>query len=720
MRLALVLAILLCACGHRKRPPKPPLFPELERVSPAFVAELRTQIEDASRAWGETTPAIAPGGGIPDGWAILKILVEQHEGEVRSVWMSWPDKDASAEAPAIRLGELADAELRAALRRGLAAQELHYALRRKLAIALCREGDAASVEALVDRAIDRREHPDVRDAILERLHRTQAKPPPRLRDALYLPFNGLDRIAAATLARMGDPEAPSLVLEGLEAGTEPGHFVAASVAITGKGEEYPRNGLVVPEGEDYGEAQRRTIRPHVDALREWMRGAPPTEFERDRHAYLDGERRRRELSIASFEDILARGDDYDLASAILVATGDKHREENLERLDRLARLARRRAEGLADAEARILALNGILLHGRKERDARAAASGKVSRLDHVLASDTGNCLGWSCFYLAVGERCGLPLRAVRAPGHMFVRYDDGTSRRNIETTSLGEARSDESYREGEFGTEDLAPRQVVADALNSAACTAAYHERYDEACDLIGKSLVLDPGFGMAYLNRAKFVFHARLDADDRVVADIEKSLALHPDRAGCRRTAAGLLVALGRVERALELYTEADALDPSPTAKAGRANCLSLLGRVDEARAEAGDPMPLFLSVRLAPEQASSAVVAAGSDVDTCWQVADELLRLEPPRHAEALAVASQGIDKLDAREGAFPDHVERVAENRIRRNLLALRAKALAGLKRYHDALVALENASKLKGSNRLLLEARAYVERLAPTGR
>jgi tetratricopeptide (TPR) repeat protein len=717
VRWAVALAILLCACGHRKRPPKPPLFPELERVDAALVHELRPQVMDS---WTETPPRIRPKGGVEAGWAILKILVEQYEGDVWRVSTSWPDRDPYAEAPAMRIGELADAELRAALRRGLAATELHYALRRKLAIALCREGDVASVEALVDRAIDRREVPDVREAILERLHRTRAKPPRRLRDALYLPFCGLDRVAAATLARMGDPEAPSLVLEGLEAGCAPRHLVAASIAITGKGEEYPEC-LVVPDGEDFRAVDRRAIQPHVDALREWTR-VPRTEFERERRAYLDGGRRRRELAILTFDDIRAAGDDFDLASAILLATGDKRRETTLERLDRLARFARRRIDGIADPEARILALNEALLHGRMVWEAAARESGTVSRLDHVLESDTGNCLGWSSLYLAVGERCGLALRAVRAPGHMLVRYDDGTFRRNIETTALGKARSDESYREGAIGTSDLAPRQVVADALNSAACTAAYHERYDEACDLVGEALALDPDFGMACLNRAKFTFHSRLDADETVIADIERALSLHSDPAGCRRAAGDLLVSLGRVERALVLYTEADAIEPSPSAKAGRADCLSLLGRIEESKSAAGDEVPLFLSVRLAPDQAHSAVVAAGSGVDTCYRVAYELLRLQPPRDAQALELVDQAIGELDGRGGAFPDTAEWVAENRIRRNLLALRAKALAGLKRHHDAGVALENASKLKGSNRLLLESRAYVERLAtePTGR
>ena len=47
---------------------------------------------------------------------------------------------------------------------------------------------------------------------------------------------------------------------------------------------------------------------------------------------------------------------------------------------------------------------------------------------------------------AIGERLGMPLYGVVVPGHFFVRYDDGKTRFNIETTSKGNCADDEHYR----------------------------------------------------------------------------------------------------------------------------------------------------------------------------------------------------------------------------------------------------------------------------------
>jgi tetratricopeptide (TPR) repeat protein len=711
VRLALVLAILLCGCGHRKKP-----APSTDDALRSLMTALRPEVAKWPRIFdrdeGPRLDAIARPAGALAARAIHELLLERYSGGVRSVMRVLSHRDEEVDRPAWLMGELADEALRATLAASLGRDDLHPDLRRRFAIALCRKGNETLLETLVDRAVDRREDHDIRRAILERLHRVEAVPPPRLREALYLPFHGLDRLAAGALARMGDAEAPSLVLEGLDK-SDRRVLMPAVPRLTGQ--EFPE-----PDGSVVSEYDRRI---RADALRKWVEtNRPETGFEAERRRYLASAQRKRELALASFDDIIAAGDDFDLASAVFFATGDEDREANLERLNRIALLVQRRIEGIPDPESRIAAVNECLLPSVETCDLLAVESGQRSRLDYVLAHDAGTCVGWSCLYLAVGERCGLPLRPVRAPGHMFVRYDDGTFRRNIETTSLGKAKPDDSYREGDVGPTELTRRQVVADALNSVACTAAYYDRYDEARDLVAKALALDPDFGLACLNRAKFTFHSRLDADESVIADIEMALSLHSDAAGCRRAAGDLLVALGRVERALELYTEADAIEPSSDAKAGRADCLSLLGRIDEAKSAAGDEMPLFLSVRLAPDQVHSAVVAAGSSVDTCYRVACELLELQPPRHAEALKIVDQGLGELEEREGALPNRPEWVAENRMRRNLLALRAKALAGLTRYHDARVALENAAKLKGSNRLLLEARAYVERLAapPTGR
>lgn len=68
-------------------------------------------------------------------------------------------------------------------------------------------------------------------------------------------------------------------------------------------------------------------------------------------------------------------------------------------------------------------------------------------LHRVLERKRGYCLSLSILYLSITERLGLPVYGVVVPGHFFVRYDDGGTRVNIETTGAGATASDEHYIE---------------------------------------------------------------------------------------------------------------------------------------------------------------------------------------------------------------------------------------------------------------------------------
>lgn len=65
----------------------------------------------------------------------------------------------------------------------------------------------------------------------------------------------------------------------------------------------------------------------------------------------------------------------------------------------------------------------------------------------VLAEKKGSCVGMSLLYLLIAEKAELPLYGVRAPGHMFVRFDNGRERCNIETLRGGEVMDNAWYRQ---------------------------------------------------------------------------------------------------------------------------------------------------------------------------------------------------------------------------------------------------------------------------------
>ena len=66
-------------------------------------------------------------------------------------------------------------------------------------------------------------------------------------------------------------------------------------------------------------------------------------------------------------------------------------------------------------------------------------------LNKVLDTKIGNCVGLSILYLCIVEGLHLPYIRVSVPEHIFVRYDDGDFRRNIETGYEGMFTPDSYY-----------------------------------------------------------------------------------------------------------------------------------------------------------------------------------------------------------------------------------------------------------------------------------
>jgi len=97
----------------------------------------------------------------------------------------------------------------------------------------------------------------------------------------------------------------------------------------------------------------------------------------------------------------------------------------------------------------------------------------------TLANKKGVCLGLTTLYLCVAERVGLPMRGVHAPQHIFVRYDDGNSRVNVETTDGGRVfelagylarfKEEDRPRLQKIYFKDLTKLEVLGDLLNAVA-----------------------------------------------------------------------------------------------------------------------------------------------------------------------------------------------------------------------------------------------------------
>jgi len=137
-------------------------------------------------------------------------------------------------------------------------------------------------------------------------------------------------------------------------------------------------------------------------------------------------------------------DDIDLARALLLsqdtitqdAIGSYEAMLDLMALEVLARLPE-----TPSFRDKIEALNHFIFHEMGFRfPPQSSYSEHIDRftfLPQVLESKKGVCLGVSMLYLCLAQRIDLPLEIVTPPGHIFLRYTDETSERNIETTHRG-------------------------------------------------------------------------------------------------------------------------------------------------------------------------------------------------------------------------------------------------------------------------------------------
>jgi regulator of sirC expression with transglutaminase-like and TPR domain len=149
---------------------------------------------------------------------------------------------------------------------------------------------------------------------------------------------------------------------------------------------------------------------------------------------------------------------------------------------------------------RIRALNRLFFSDLQLKAVSAVENPLAMYVQTVLDRRIGNCLGLSALYLLVAEALGIPLVPILATRHVFVRYDDGKHKQNIETTRRGRDLPDPFY--GDLRV--LSKREFVALMLVTRAAYAhAPQARWDLAERDLAQAVVLFPDCEYAYLNLA-------------------------------------------------------------------------------------------------------------------------------------------------------------------------------------------------------------------------
>jgi len=192
------------------------------------------------------------------------------------------------------------------------------------------------------------------------------------------------------------------------------------------------------------------------------------------------------------------------------------------RIDAVADQVRLAAAGSTDPEQRIRALNSVFfLRERFHYDRETSARSRREHyfLNGILDTKKGTCYIMPILYAAIAQRVGYPIRLVRAPDHLFVRYvDPSFDRQNIEVTSGGQWFPDESYverfkvsraglRSGAY-MRPLSNRELVAHFFYVTGSTQGHQRSLLLGMAYMQRAIELDPMYADALMAQASYFLH--------------------------------------------------------------------------------------------------------------------------------------------------------------------------------------------------------------------
>ncbi|MDD4616020.1 MAG: transglutaminase family protein [Alphaproteobacteria bacterium] len=196
-----------------------------------------------------------------------------------------------------------------------------------------------------------------------------------------------------------------------------------------------------------------------------------------------------------------------------IATGPFDEMRYSRELDRLAVEARKLIPPKSGPDEALMAINTVLYQREGfsydfSPDARELVGNYF--LPAVLDTKKGICASLPLLYLAVAQRVGLPVYAVSAPDHSFLRITDPKATyKNIEATSGG-TKLDSSYiREFHISEKALAKgtymrtlthHEYLASLLAINANYFVHFSQYNKAIVYYERALEIDPHLDVAVL----------------------------------------------------------------------------------------------------------------------------------------------------------------------------------------------------------------------------
>lgn len=227
-----------------------------------------------------------------------------------------------------------------------------------------------------------------------------------------------------------------------------------------------------------------------------------------------------------------------LAAALAAARADHPRLDEAAvraQVDALAQRWRELAGADPSGEQRARAFADMLFAAQGFGVVDDLSSPEALHIDSVLARRQGYCLSLSVLALAVAEQLGEPLFGVALPNHFLVRYDDGSTRMNLELTRRGTERSDAEMLAGVTGVQppggiygrSLSAAETAAVLLHNRGFVASVQGRRRQALDDLSLAARLLPELPEIHRNLGV----ARAETGDwpGAIAALQQALALFP-----------------------------------------------------------------------------------------------------------------------------------------------------------------------------------------------
>jgi len=183
-----------------------------------------------------------------------------------------------------------------------------------------------------------------------------------------------------------------------------------------------------------------------------------------------------------------------------------------------------------------------------------------------------DCVGLATVYLILAAGLNLPIHGVATPKHVFLRWDDGKYRRNIELFQEGRAVPDEDYIREQKIPQVSIDRGVFLASLTDKGFLGFIYQNlgvlesqrgeFEKSGPDYARAIHFNPKLAAAFYNRGNDELKQRLYK--KAIRDYTKSLKLYPTDAWALWNRGLAWKGLGKADKAEEDRAQAKEIDPT------------------------------------------------------------------------------------------------------------------------------------------------------------